>query len=151
METVLERNQAWNLYRVKVTPLMERYGAAAIQVTVEDYNQETVEYATYDEDGIAIYWQRVDASPRMTDVKDVVIGKDRLSGVFEFKVMDEESDSKDLIVDMRPKTEGIIQSIQQTTPLEPIKNGYVRPGWTYKVKGGTEILYSSKISGAQTK
>ena len=145
VETVLEKNQAWNLYRVKVTPLMERYGAAAIQITVEDYNQETVEYATYDEDGIAIYWQRVDASPRMTDVQDVVIGKDRLSGVFEFKVMDEESDSKDLIVDMRPKTEGIIQSIQQTTPLEPIKNGYVRPGWTYKVKGGTEILYSSKI------
>ena len=145
VETVLERNQAWNLYRVKVTPLMERYGAAAIQITVADYNQETVEYATYDTDGIAIYWQRVDASPRMTDVKDVVIGKDRLSGVFEFKVMDEESDSKDLIVDMRPKTEGIIQRIQQTTPLEPIKNGYVRPGWTYQVKGGTEILYSSKI------
>ena len=145
VETVLERNQAWNLYRVKITPLMERYGAAAIQITVADYNQEEVEYADYDTDGIAIYWQRVDASPRMTDLKDVVIGKDRLSGVFEFKVMDEESDSKDLIVDMRPKTEGIIQSIQQTTPLEPIKNGYVRPGWTYHVKGGTEILYSSKI------
>jgi len=142
-------NRLCNHYKVTVTPLRERYGAAGIKIVIEDYNQEEVEYSepySGDESGyIAIYWQRVDASPRMTDLKDVVIGKDRLSGVFEFKVMDEESDSKDLIVDMRPKTEGIIQSIQQTTPLEPIKNGYVRPGWTYKVKGGTEILYSSKI------
>ena len=148
VETVLEKNQAWNLYRVTVTPLRERYGAAAIQITVADYNQEDVEYADYDEDGIAIYWQRVDDSPRMSDVKDVIIGKDRLSSVFEFVVTDEESESKDLIVDMRPRTEGIIQSINPTTPIESVKNGYIRPGWTYIVKGGSEILYSTKVYAA---
>lgn len=138
-------NQLCNHYRVTVTPLRERYGAAEISIVILDYNQEEREQSDPFMGGVSIYWRRVDDSPRITDIQDVVLQKDRKSRLFEFTVTDEESDSKDLIVGMTPTNPALFQSITPCAPTQPTKNGTIRPGWTYLVQGGKELLYSSTV------
>lgn len=140
-------NQLCNHYLVTITPLRERYGAAQVNIVIEDYNQETVQTSNPFAGGVSIYWRRVDDSPRITDIHDVIIQKDRLSRVFEFTVSDEESEAKDLILDVKAKDTTLLPdgSIKACPPINPTKNGTIRPGFTYLIQGGKELKYSNTV------
>lgn len=140
---------------VKCMPLTERFGAARIKIVIVDRNVGDIEVRSdplnynpiIGDPNVEIIYRRVDNKPSFTAIPDIIIPKNGISKVVEFKLADEESETKDLNFEIVSFNEDIIKSsgIDYCRPILPIVNGAIKEGLQYQVSGGKEIIYSTRV------
>lgn len=140
---------------VRCLPLTERFGAARIKIVIVDRNVVDTEVRSdplnYDpivgDPNVEIIYRRVDNKPSFTPIPDIIIPKNGISKVVEFKLADEESATKDLNFEIVSSDEDIVKSsgVNYCRPILPIANGGIKEGLQYQVSGGKEIIYSTRV------
>lgn len=154
---VVLNKKDYSRFRIKCKPLHERYGAAFIQIIAIDnnYDPPTVSEPYHSvvipdsiqQPNVEIVFRRIDNKPVFTHIQDIVIPKNGLSKVVEFKLSDEESETRDLNFQLVSEDPEILDDngIIYCKPVLPIANGGIKQGLTYQVSGGKEIRYSSRV------
>lgn len=140
---VLSDGQSYLCLVLKANPFSQKYGAAEFLIRVKDYN-DPYDIQTSEPLTCRLKVQRVNDPAKFSKVPDITIPKNGYSKAIQFSVGDEERGVEDLDFYVEPENQTVISGdgILYGDPVEPIKNGFVRMGRSYRVVGGKEIKYS---------